>query len=214
MRTLVHAGRMPGPQRAHCAWRCRAAAREVVRCQAHARNAMAAAAAAGLLLASGGADAAAVAAALLDGGAAPSPPRHALVLLDGNAAILSDLRRLSKATQRFGSQEAVTGGLAARFAAAAEQLGRIELLARAGEYDNARLQLREGSFKSLRQDLAYGQELTRVVSPAVVREVVEGIERLDRQLKTREAPGAVRPVVAALEARLGELSEVVGSLQK
>lgn len=50
---------------------------------------------------------------------------------------------------------------------AQQQLQRIELLVKIGQYDNARMQLREGSFKSLRMDLAFGQEMYRIVKPEV-----------------------------------------------
>jgi hypothetical protein len=51
--------------------------------------------------------------------------------------------------------------------AAQQQLRRIELLVKIQQYDTARLQLREGSFQTLRMDLGYGQEMYRVVSPTV-----------------------------------------------
>ena len=47
------------------------------------------------------------------------------------------------------------------------QLQRCELLVRIGQYDNARMQLREGAFKTLRLDLGYGQEMYRLVSQQV-----------------------------------------------
>eukprot|EP00878_Enallax_costatus_P039043 GHUV01044559.1.p1 GENE.GHUV01044559.1~~GHUV01044559.1.p1 ORF type:complete len:235 (+),score=31.06 GHUV01044559.1:213-917(+) len=90
-----------------------------------------------------------------------------LVLLDsGNTAILGDLKRLTKTKQRFGTQEP-TSVLSGRFLDAQQQLQRIELLIKIGQYDNARMQLREGSFKNLRMDLAFGQEMYRVVKPEV-----------------------------------------------
>jgi hypothetical protein len=49
---------------------------------------------------------------------------------------------------------------------AQQQLQRIELLVKIQQYDNARMQLREGSFKSLRSDLRYEAEY-RGVEPEV-----------------------------------------------
>lgn len=48
-----------------------------------------------------------------------------------------------------------------------QQLQRIELLVKLEQYDEARMALREGSFKSLRMDLGYGQEMYRAVKPQV-----------------------------------------------
>ena len=52
---------------------------------------------------------------------------------------------------------------------AREQLQRVELLAKLGQYDEARLQLRRGSFASLRLDLGYGSEAYRVIRDSVRR---------------------------------------------
>jgi len=49
---------------------------------------------------------------------------------------------------------------------AQQQLQRIELLVKIQQYDNARMQLRQGSFKSLRSDLRYESEY-RGVEPEV-----------------------------------------------
>jgi hypothetical protein len=49
-----------------------------------------------------------------------------------------------------------------------QQLQRIELLVKIQQYGNARMQLREGSFKSLRSDLRYDSEY-RGVQPGVRR---------------------------------------------
>ena len=49
------------------------------------------------------------------------------------------------------------------------QLQRCELLVKINQYDNARMQLREGAFSKLRLDLGYGQEMYRLVSEKVRR---------------------------------------------
>jgi hypothetical protein len=49
------------------------------------------------------------------------------------------------------------------------QLQRCELLVKIGQFDGARMQLREGAFKSLRLDLGYGQEMYRLVPEKVRR---------------------------------------------
>jgi hypothetical protein len=50
---------------------------------------------------------------------------------------------------------------------ASAQLQRFETLVRIGQWDSARLQLREGAFKQLRLDLGYGQEAFRLITPQV-----------------------------------------------
>lgn len=50
--------------------------------------------------------------------------------------------------------------------AAEDQLQRIQLLVQLKQYDNARMQLREGAFKNLRGDLRY-EELYRGVAAQV-----------------------------------------------
>jgi hypothetical protein len=53
----------------------------------------------------------------------------------------------------------------ARPQAVQAQLQRCELLVKIKQYDSARMQLREGAFKTLRMDLAYlGQEMDRLVT--------------------------------------------------
>lgn len=49
---------------------------------------------------------------------------------------------------------------------AQQQLQRIELLVKIQQFDNARMALRQGSFKSLRSDLRYESEY-RGVQPEV-----------------------------------------------
>lgn len=66
---------------------------------------------------------------------------------------------------------------------AQQQLQRIELLVSIQQYDNARMQLRQGSFKSLRSDLRYESEY-RGVQPEVGCELT-GMRRV--------APWLVQP---------------------
>lgn len=54
-----------------------------------------------------------------------------------------------------------TAALRQRLQSAQQQVQKIELLVKIEQYDSARLQLREGSMKSLRLDMAYGQEMYR-----------------------------------------------------
>lgn len=55
---------------------------------------------------------------------------------------------------------------------AQQQLQRVELLVKIQQYDNARMQLREGSFKSLRSDLRYESDY-RGVQQEVRKELRE-----------------------------------------
>lgn len=147
------------------------------------------------------------------------------------------------------------------------------LLVRIKQYDSARMQLREGAFKSLRMDLGYGVELTRLVSQKVracggrgrspcvhlplaseqaaaaacwqrrsplvsarpgsaqctealslipgmmlieqdVREVVEGVERLDGALKRKEAPEALEPAIAKLGEQIAAIGAAVARMEE
>jgi hypothetical protein len=130
----------------------------------------------------------------------------------GNAAVLSDLKRLQRQQRVFGADDPARA-LADRFEAAQAQLKRVELLARAGEYNNARLQLREGAFSKLRLDLAYGQEMYRLVPETAARELVESVERLDGALKRRAAPGDVKPIVERMAARLQDVAEAAARMR-
>ena len=49
------------------------------------------------------------------------------------------------------------------------QLSRVELLVKLGQYDEARLQLREGALSKVRMDLAYGQEVYTAITPQASR---------------------------------------------
>eukprot|EP00878_Enallax_costatus_P045602 GHUV01055024.1.p1 GENE.GHUV01055024.1~~GHUV01055024.1.p1 ORF type:complete len:153 (+),score=30.38 GHUV01055024.1:224-682(+) len=132
-----------------------------------------------------------------------------LVLLDsGNTAILGDLKRLTKTKQRFGTQEP-TSVLSGRFLDAQQQLQRIELLIKIGQYDNARMQLREGSFKNLRMDLAFGQEMYRVVKPEAVRAIIDDTERLDVQLKRKELAADIKPTLEKMRSQLADLAQLL-----
>lgn len=59
---------------------------------------------------------------------------------------------------------------------AQQQLQRIELLVKIQQYDNARMQLREGSFKSLRSDLRYEAEY-RGVEPEVRQQLASWVSQ-------------------------------------
>lgn len=59
---------------------------------------------------------------------------------------------------------------------AQQQLQRIELLVKIQQYDNARMQLREGSFKSLRSDLRYEAEY-RGVEPEVSQQLASWVSQ-------------------------------------
>ncbi|GBF99206.1 hypothetical protein Rsub_12465 [Raphidocelis subcapitata] len=156
---------------------------------------------------------AAVAAALA------SPPRAAAAPAaapGSNDAVLGSLRRLQKQQRLFGD-EPPQSALQQRFEAAQAQLQRIELLLKisedGGQYDSARLKLREGAFKTLRLDLGYAQELTRVVPQKAVREVIEGVEHLDGALKRREPTEEVRQQIARLSGLIGGVAEAVARLE-
>lgn len=137
-----------------------------------------------------------------------------LVLMDtGNTAVVQSLRQLNKAKDRFGSQDP-PAALSSRFTGALQQLQRIELLVKIDQYDNARMALRQGSFQSLRMDLGYGQEMYRVVKPQVVREVIEGVEQLDQQLKRREPADAIKPRLQGLQERLIDLATLMSDMAK
>lgn len=60
---------------------------------------------------------------------------------------------------------------------AQQQLQRIELLVKIQQYDNARMQLRQGSFKSLRSDLRYESEY-RGVQPEVREQLASWVSQL------------------------------------
>ncbi|KAF6256027.1 hypothetical protein COO60DRAFT_1531399, partial [Scenedesmus sp. NREL 46B-D3] len=153
---------------------------------------------------------------LLLGGTQPAQAavsRHSqLVLLDtSNTAVLQSLKQLNKAKDRFGSQ-APPAALNSRFMGATQQLQRIELLVKINQYDNARMALRQGSFQSLRMDLGYGQEMYRVVKPQVVREVIDGVEQLDQQLKRREAIDIIKPRLQTLQDQLSDLATLMADV--
>jgi hypothetical protein len=187
-----------------------------------------------------------------------------------NDAVLGSLRRLQKQQRLFGD-EPPQSALQQRFEVAQAQLQRIQLLLKIsqeeGQYDSARMKLREGAFKTLRLDLGYAQELTRVVpqqvgvararplvgspgvagdarkqtnqgvpqashalaahrqpstradlaqshnaAPQAVREVIEGVERLDGALKRREPVEAVEGQISRLLGQLGGMVEAVARL--
>lgn len=98
--------------------------------------------------------------------------------------------------------------------AAQAQLQRVALLARVGEYDNARLQLRDGAFKTLRLDLGYGQDAFKLVDPKDARAVVERVEALDGALKRRAAPEALAPMFEDLTARLAAVGAAAARLEE
>eukprot|EP00879_Flechtneria_rotunda_P014373 GHRR01015017.1.p1 GENE.GHRR01015017.1~~GHRR01015017.1.p1 ORF type:complete len:209 (+),score=62.14 GHRR01015017.1:150-776(+) len=134
-----------------------------------------------------------------------------MVLLYRNAAVLSDLRQLSKREKLFGSEQP-TAALSSRLTAAVQQLQRIELLTKINQYDNARMLLRSGSFKTLRMDLGYGQEMYKVIQPEAVRAVVDGIEQLDGQLKRREPLATIKPQLQQLQEQLTGLAHLMVEL--
>ncbi|KAI8466960.1 MAG: hypothetical protein J3K34DRAFT_47535 [Monoraphidium minutum] len=151
---------------------------------------------------------AALAAALAALAAAAAPPPPARAAGGGNAAVLEDLRRMNKEKRLYGLEDPGTA-LSQRLEAVQAQLQRCELLVKIGQYDNARMQLREGAFKTLRMDLGYGQEMYRLVSQTMARDVVEGVEKLDAALRRRDPPEAVAPMIAALQARVKDVGEAV-----
>jgi len=83
-----------------------------------------------------------------------------------NTAVLDSLRKLKKQERLFGEEDPRTA-LSQRFESVQAQLQRCQLLVKINQYDNARMQLREGAFKSLRMDLGYGQEMYRLVPEKV-----------------------------------------------
>lgn len=141
---------------------------------------------------------------------AASVPQQ-LVLLDSNAAIVSRLKQMQQTKQKFGTQDPGSA-LASRFTGMQQQLQRIELLVKIQQYGNARMQLREGSFKSLRSDLRYESEY-RGVQPGVSRSIVEGVELLDRQLRAEEPMDTIMTGIKKLQDQLQKLVDQAQPLQ-
>lgn len=72
---------------------------------------------------------------------------------------------------------------------------------RIGQYDNARMQLREGAFKSLRMDLGYGQEMYRLVSQQVRAGVSGCRSEVEGVLAGKHRHPPQKPLVAGCAAR-------------
>lgn len=137
-----------------------------------------------------------------------------LVLLDsnsGNAAIMGQLKQLQQTKQKFGTQDP-GDALAARFTGAQQQLQRIELLVKIQQYDNARMQLRQGSFKSLRSDLRYESEY-RGVEPELARGIIDNVEKLDRQLRSQEPSDGIAQGIKQLQQQLQQLVDAAQPAQ-
>jgi hypothetical protein len=47
-----------------------------------------------------------------------------------------------------------------------------------------------------------------------VREVIEGVEQLDQQLKRREPVEAIKPQLQGLQERLGDLASLMSDMAK
>lgn len=91
--------------------------------------------------------------------------------------------------------------------AAAAQLGKIETLIGIGQYESARMQLRQGAASTIRLDLrAYDRsQHTRPGSPQAGKAIVEEVETLDAALKKSKPADECRQLVKQLRHDMSEL---------
>lgn len=91
--------------------------------------------------------------------------------------------------------------------AAATQLGKVETLIGIGQYDSARLQLRQGAASTIRLDLrAYDRsQHNGPGSPQAGKAIVQEVESLDTALKLSKPADECRQLVRQIRHDMSEL---------
>lgn len=103
-----------------------------------------------------------------------------------NDAILQKLDGLKTQQYRF-ELDAPSEARKERILAAQQQIAKVTRLVQLEQYDSARRQLREGVVSTLRKDLRDAQESYKRVTPPMVDNVKNELERLDQALRFEDA---------------------------